>query len=177
MEEEELPLPGSRGAYNIDFDNLDEINPFQSNTKLGSSPPITSNAINPFQSRNKLRSSPPPTNLTLNDCNENQIKSEDVDLVNENSAQVERTETENGSSKGTKNLRSPEELSPDGSDVKSESMETSDASLQKENPKKAPRYLHIIIIVYCYNVTTLSVLHNFLSRDFLWESKVLLRIK
>ncbi|XP_022340344.2 uncharacterized protein LOC111134993 isoform X4 [Crassostrea virginica] len=138
MEEEELPLPGSRGAYNIDFDNLDEINPFQSNTKLGSSPPITSNAINPFQSRNKLRSSPPPTNSTLNDCNENQIKSEDVDLVNENSAQVERTETENGSSKGTKNLHSPEELSPDGSEVKSESMETSDASPQKENPKKAP---------------------------------------
>lgn len=130
--EDELPLPGSRGAYNIDFDNLDDFNPFQSNTKLGSSPPTTDSAINPFQSRNKLRSSPP-----LNDCNENQIKSDSEALVNENSEKENNDsskENESSISKGTKNLHSPDE----GSEVNPESMDMSDTSPQKESPKKAP---------------------------------------
>lgn len=130
--EDELPLPGSRGAYNIDFDNLDDFNPFQSNTKLGSSPPTTDSAINPFQSRNKLRSSPP-----LNDCNENQIKSDSEALVNENSEKENNDsskENESLISKGTKNLHSPDE----GSEVNPESMDMSDTSPQKESPKKAP---------------------------------------
>lgn len=130
--EDELPLPGSRGAYNIDFDNLDDFNPFQSNTKLGSSPPTTDSAINPFQSRNKLRSSPP-----LNDCNENQIKSDSEALVNENSEKEKNNsskENESLISKGTKNLHSPDE----GSEVNPESMDMSDTSPQKESPKKAP---------------------------------------
>lgn len=130
--EDELPLPGSRGAYNIDFDNLDDFNPFQSNTKLGSSPPTTDSAINPFQSRNKLRSSPP-----LNDCNENQIKSDSEALVNENSGRENNDsskENESSISKGTKNLHSPDE----GSEVNPESMDMSDTSPQKESPKKAP---------------------------------------
>ncbi|XP_011455191.3 transforming acidic coiled-coil-containing protein 2 isoform X4 [Magallana gigas] len=130
--EDELPLPGSRGAYNIDFDNLEDMNPFQSNTKLGSSPPTTDNAINPFQSRNKLRSTPP-----LNDCNENQIKTDSEALVNENSEMDNNEsskENESSNSKGTKNLHSPDE----GSEVNPESMEMSDSSPQKESPKKAP---------------------------------------
>lgn len=130
--EDELPLPGSRGAYNIDFDNLEDMNPFQSNTKLGSSPPTTDNAINPFQSRNKLMSSPP-----LNDCNENQIKTDSEALVNENSEMDNNEsskENESSNSKGTKNLHSPDE----GSEVNPESMEMSDSSPQKESPKKAP---------------------------------------
>lgn len=136
MEEEELPLPGSRGAYNIDFDNLDDINPFQSNVKMGSSPPRTDksnpadNIHDPFQSRSKLRSSPP-----LSDCNENQIKSENEDPVNENSELVD-TEIKNQSCQGMKNPRSPE-----GSEVNADPMEMSDSSPQNESPKKAPRYL------------------------------------
>ncbi|XP_048744878.2 transforming acidic coiled-coil-containing protein 2-like isoform X2 [Ostrea edulis] len=133
MEEEELPLPGSRGAYNIDFDNLDDINPFQSNVKMGSSPPRTDksnpadNIHDPFQSRSKLRSSPP-----LSDCNENQIKSENEDPVNENSELVD-TEIKNQSCQGMKNPRSPE-----GSEVNADPMEMSDSSPQNESPKKAP---------------------------------------
>lgn len=130
--EDELPLPGSRGAYNIDFDNLEDMNPFQSNTKLGSSPPTTDNAINPFQSRNKLRSSPP-----LNDCNENQIKTDSEALVNENSEMdngESSKENESSNLKGMKNLHSPDE----GSEVNPESMEMSDSSPQIESPKKAP---------------------------------------
>nr|XP_011455191.2 transforming acidic coiled-coil-containing protein 2 isoform X4 [Crassostrea gigas] len=130
--EDELPLPGSRGAYNIDFDNLEDMNPFQSNTKLGSSPPTTDNAINPFQSRNKLMSSPP-----LNDCNENQIKTDSEALVNENSEMDNNEsskENESSNLKGMKNLHSPDE----GSEVNPESMEMSDSSPQIESPKKAP---------------------------------------
>lgn len=138
--EDELPLPGSRGAYNIDFDNLDDFNPFQSNTKLGSSPPTTDSAINPFQSRNKLRSSPP-----LNDCNENQIKSDSEALVNENSEKEKNNSSKENEfliSKGTKNLHSPDE----GSEVNPESMDMSDTSPQKESPKKAPRYLRVFSV-------------------------------
>lgn len=130
--EDELPLPGSRGAYNIDFDNLEDMNPFQSNTKLGSSPPTTDNAISPFQSRNKLMSSPP-----LNDCNENQIKTDSEALVNENSEMDNNEsskENESSNLKGMKNLHSPDE----GSEVNPESMEMSDSSPQIESPKKAP---------------------------------------
>ena len=62
------PLP-KRGAYNIDFDNLDDsINPFASKKtlSLGSSPPIKAAAPvpfveidDPFKSRTALSSSPP----------------------------------------------------------------------------------------------------------------------
>jgi hypothetical protein len=132
MEDEDLPLPVSRGTYNIDFDNLDDINPFQSNVKMGSSPPRTDNSSsidnisNPFQSKSKLRSSPP-----LSDCNENRIKSEDP--VNENSESAE-IEIKNQSGQGVKNPRSPE-----GSEVSADPMEMSDSSPQNETPKKAPR--------------------------------------
>lgn len=154
--EDELPLPGSRGAYNIDFDNLEDMNPFQSNTKLGSSPPTTDNAINPFQSRNKLRSSPP-----LNDCNENQIKTESEALVNENSEMdngESSKENESSNSKGTKNLHSPDE----GSEVNPESMEMSDSSPQKESPKKAPRYCRVFVFIKDFLNNT-SETESFLS--------------
>ncbi|XP_061184273.1 transforming acidic coiled-coil-containing protein 2-like isoform X2 [Saccostrea echinata] len=131
MEEEEIPLPASKGTYNIDFDNLDDFNPFQSSSKMGFSPPKTDSPLNPFQSRSKLRLSPP-----LSDCNENQIKSESVDSVTENSDVVNTVDTENQSVKGTKNQRSPEEGSPQGSKVDKNPIEMSDTSTQKEIPKK-----------------------------------------
>ncbi|BFY96970.1 hypothetical protein BsWGS_00010 [Bradybaena similaris] len=60
------PLP-RRGAYNIDFDALDESsNPFEPKVKLGSSPPHTVSAlpavaddVDPFKSRKTLACSPP----------------------------------------------------------------------------------------------------------------------
>lgn len=154
--EDELPLPGSRGAYNIDFDNLEDMNPFQSNTKLGSSPPTTDNAINPFQSRNKLMSSPP-----LNDCNENQIKTDSEALVNENSEMDNNEsskENESSNSKGTKNLHSPDE----GTEVNPESMEMSDSSPQKESLKKAPRYCRVLVFIKDFLNNT-SETESFLS--------------
>lgn len=77
-------------------------------------------------------SSPP-----LNDCNENQIKTDSEALVNENSEMDNNEsskENESSNLKGMKNLHSPDE----GSEVNPESMEMSDSSPQKESPKKAP---------------------------------------
>lgn len=68
-----------RGVYNIDFDNLEDMNLFQFNIKLGFFLSIIDNVINFFQSRNKLRFF-----LFFNDCNENQIKIDSEVFVNEN---------------------------------------------------------------------------------------------
>ncbi|XP_050395405.2 transforming acidic coiled-coil-containing protein 2 isoform X3 [Patella vulgata] len=77
-QDQSSPIPIAKGTYDFDFDNLDEVNPFQSKTKLGNSPPLNGNNnndeisvgvtdkfsdvsddIDPFKSRNRLSSSPP----------------------------------------------------------------------------------------------------------------------
>lgn len=77
--EDEFFFFGFRGVYNIDFDNLEDMNLFQFNIKLGFFLSIIDNVINFFQSRNKLRFF-----LFFNDCNENQIKIDSEVFVNEN---------------------------------------------------------------------------------------------
>lgn len=77
--EDEFFFFGFRGVYNIDFDNLEDMNLFQFNIKLGFFLSIIDNVINFFYSRNKLRFF-----LFFNDCNENQIKIDSEVFVNEN---------------------------------------------------------------------------------------------
>lgn len=120
--EDEFFFFGFRGVYNIDFDNLEDMNLFQFNIKLGFFLSIIDNVINFFQSRNKLRFF-----LFFNDCNENQIKIDSEVFVNEN------LEMDNGESskeneflnlKGTKNFYFLDE----GLEVNFEFMEMFDFS-------------------------------------------------
>ncbi|KAK6178123.1 hypothetical protein SNE40_012949 [Patella caerulea] len=90
-QDQSSPIPIAKGTYNFDFDNLDEVNPFQSKTKLGNSPPLNGNNnndeipvgvtdkfcdvsddIDPFKSRNRLSCSPP---VKLVNNNEGEIDS------------------------------------------------------------------------------------------------------
>lgn len=75
-ESDAIPIP--KGSYNLDFlDHLDEnINPFQSKSKIGSSPPVGGDVkpsqppvefedtIDPFKTKNNMASSPPQQDFT-----------------------------------------------------------------------------------------------------------------
>lgn len=95
--EPKSPIAIPKANYAIDWDNFDEnTNPFQSRSKLGSSPPHDSGMkatpdeeFNPFKPRRKLAQSPPPgggkvEHLTNNNNNdlESPITDSDTTKVN-----------------------------------------------------------------------------------------------
>lgn len=79
-DEEALPVP--KGAYNLDFDNLDSLDPFKSNKGLSNSPTDVKpqgysvdfdnlDSLDPFKSAKAIPNSPPSSPIkktTLVSC-------------------------------------------------------------------------------------------------------------